>query len=271
MSAPLSCRDLSAGYRGRAVLRGVGLDVRPGEICALIGPNGSGKSTLLRCLCGEIRPFSGSVLLDGAPLNGLPPKARARRIAVLPQRPALPSGGVNAADLVLLGRYAHLPWHGLVTARDRAIARDALEAVDALALAGRDVATLSGGELQRVFLARALAQEADILLLDEPAGAMDPAHLADLFRLLTRRAAGGAAVLAVLHDVNAAALFCGRVLGLREGRIVFDERPANLTTHNLSGLYDIAFHAFAHPLAAVPQFCLRDPADSGDSGAAGAR
>lgn len=253
----LCCDALTAGYGGHAVLRGVSVDVRAGELTALIGPNGSGKSTLLRCLSGEMRPIGGQVLLEGEPLAEISAKARARRVAVLPQRPSLPAAhGISAMELVLLGRYPRLGWHGLASRQDERTAREALQAVDALHLAERPLPELSGGELQRVFLARALAQEADILFLDEPASAMDPAHQAELFAQLGILARGGAAILAVMHDVNAAALFCDRVVALRRGEIWFDQTPDLMTSQQLSTLYGTSLYALEHPINGMPQFCL---------------
>lgn len=267
-SGELACHGLLAGYGDKTVLHGLDLTFRPGELTAVIGPNGSGKSTLLRCLCGTLPPGAGQVLLDGAPLAALDARARARRIAVLPQRPGTPEAfALPARDVVLLGRYARLPRHGFVTATDRAAALAALNEAEALPLAHRPLGELSGGELQRVFLARALAQEADVLLLDEPASAMDPAHLAALFALLARRARAGATVVAVLHDVNAAALFCRRIVALRSGRAAFDTRPELLTSQHLEALYDAPFHTLAHPTAGVPQFCLAAPAGCLSDGA----
>lgn len=256
MSGVLACVGLNAGYEGRRVLSGLDLCLRPGQLTAVIGPNGEGKSTLLRCLGGALRPLAGRVLLDGEPLDALNARARARRVAVLPQRPGTAEAlTLPAEDVVLLGRYPRLSRFGLFTDADYRAARTALEAVSALPLARRPLGELSGGERQRVFLARALAQEADILLLDEPADALDPAHQAALFTLLTELARSGATVAAVLHDVNAAVLYGDRVVALRGGRPLFDLPPAELTSQHLEALYDTPFHTMRHPVVHLPQFC----------------
>lgn len=264
----LICSDLCAGYGGRIVLRRVALNLRAGEIAAVVGPNGGGKSTLLRCLSGALPPTRpkphgsiGEVLLDGRPLASLSPRERARRIAVLPQRPEAPAG-LTAGELTLLGRYPRLAPHGLLTRRDREAARAALEAMGSLHLKDRPLAALSGGELQRVFLARALAQGADILLLDEPASAMDPARTADLFGLLRRLAESGACVAAVMHDINAACLYAHRIVGLKGGSVLFDLPPADLTPALLRDLYELSFLAARHPTAHTPLFFPPAPGGS---------
>lgn len=252
----LACAHLDAGYRGRRVLCSVDLRLRPGELTAVIGPNGGGKTTLLRCLAGVLRPMTGQVLLDGRSLGALSERERARRVAVLPQRPGTSEAlDLPAEDVVLLGRYARLSRLGVFADADYRAVRRALEAVSALPLARRSLGELSGGERQRVFLARALAQEADILLLDEPADALDPSHQVALFTLLKGLARSGATVAAVLHDVNAAVLHADRVLALRGGRPLFDVSPADLTAGQLEALYDTPFHTMRHPATHLPQFC----------------
>ncbi|MCH5276455.1 MAG: ABC transporter ATP-binding protein [Desulfovibrionaceae bacterium] len=256
MSGHLACAGLHAGYRGRRVLGPVDLCLRPGELSVVIGPNGEGKTTLLRCLAGVLRPTAGQALLNGRALDTLTPRERARRVAVLPQRPGTAEAlGLAAEDAVLLGRYARLTRFGVFTHADYQAARNALKAVSALSLARRPLGELSGGERQRVFLARALAQEADILLLDEPADALDPAHQAALFTLLKSLTRAGATVLAVLHDINAAVLYADRVLALRNGRILFDVCPAKITSDHLEALYDTPFCTMRHPVLPLPQFC----------------
>lgn len=254
----LSCIALCAGYDNAPVLTNISLALHPGELTAILGPNGSGKSTLLHCLSGTLRPLSGDILLDGSSLPQLSPKKRARRIAVLPQR-LTAYAGLTALDLALMGRYPHAGAHGFFTRADHAAAWRSLEAMHAKALAHRALDALSGGELQRVFLARALAQEADILLLDEPAGALDPARSADLFALLGELTASGTCVAAVLHDINAAALYCHRVAALKHGQLIFDISASSLTSQHLSELYDTPFHALAHPVTGAPQFCPAAP------------
>jgi iron complex transport system ATP-binding protein len=204
---------------GVQALRGLELAVQGGELLAVIGPNGSGKSTLLRCLSALIVPSAGSVLLDGRPIGRHAPRERARRVAVVPQfLPALPELSVEA--FVLGGRYAWLrPWRGPARA-DLEIVRAALVDCDAFDLATRLVAELSGGQRQRVLVARALAQEARILLVDEPTNSLDPEHQVRVFDLLARLTTSGRAALVVTHDLNLASQFADRVVLMHEGRIV---------------------------------------------------
>ncbi len=253
----LACEDVCAGYAADSpVVRGISFSLCVGELAAVIGPNGGGKTTLVRALSGILPPFSGSVRLAGADIGSMKPRERARRVAVVSQR-AAPLGEASALDVVLMGRYAHLPWHALYGRRDRDAAAAAMGDTGVGHLAARATDTLSGGEWQRVLLARALAQGADLLLLDEPSTGLDPGRLAELFDLLERRRAEGAAILSVLHDINLAALYAGRILGLKEGRLCFDGPPSEVfTAGNLEGLYGIPFTVFAHPVTGAPQACL---------------
>ena len=258
----LSAHALRAGYGGTVVLERIDLTLVSGELTALIGPNGSGKSTLIRCLCGELPLLEGELRLEDAPLSRLNVKTRARRVAVVPQRPEMPD--ITAQDMVLMGRYPHLPWHGMISPQDREKTAAALHSTGAAPLAERPLCTLSGGEFQRVMLARALAQEADILLLDEPASAMDPARQLDLFGMLAARAAQGNAVLAVLHDINAALLYCDRIVALRDGHIFFSLSPYQISASILQSLFETPFVELRHPCG-LPQFSLGplSPASSG--------
>lgn len=206
----------------RTLLEGVTLSMRPGEVLAVVGPNGAGKSTLLRTLAGDQPVAAGQVRVDGRALGAWRPIDLARRRAVVSQHVAL-GFPMRAAEVVALAR---LPWHATMqAARDAAAITLAMDRAGISHLAGRAYATLSGGERQRVQVARALAQldgaEAPAaLLLDEPTASLDAGHRGQLLRLLRRLAAQGAAVLAVLHDLNEAAFVADRVAMLVEGRLV---------------------------------------------------
>lgn len=252
----LDVRNLTAGYAGRPVLRGVSLAARGGESVALLGPNGSGKTTLLRCISGVLRPQGGGIRLADRPLDGLRPRERARLAAVVPQRAECPSG-LSVRQMVLLGRYPYLSWLGGYGRRDYAAVGQALAATGAAALAARRVGELSGGELQRVLLARALAQESPLLLLDELAAGLDLARMVELFDLLERRRAAGACVLMAMHDCNLAALYATRLMGLKNGRVLFDGPVSEVfTEEKLSVLYDIPIRVFPHPRWGLPQALL---------------
>lgn len=257
-SAPPMLRvcDLRAGYAGQTVLRGPTFSLRSGECAALLGPNGSGKTTLLRALSGVLPVRSGRVELMGQPLTSLRPRERARMAAVVPQRGQFPPG-LTARQMVLLGRFARLSWLGTYGREDYAAADSALEETGAAPLAGRRLTELSGGELQRVLLARALAQESPLLLLDELTAGLDWARMVELFDLLERRRAAGACVLMAVHDCNLAALYATRLMGLKNGTLVFDGPVTQVfTQENLGALYNIPLCVLPHPRLGRPQALL---------------
>ncbi len=221
----LVARSLAAGYGARAVLPDVDLTLAPGRLIALVGPNGAGKSTLLRALAGLIRPTAGVVMLDGADVSTLSRAALAARIAVVPQTfdTLFP---FTVREIVALGRTARLGLFARPTLGDSAAVARAIAEQDLDALVDRRLDALSGGERQRVVLAMALAQEADVLLLDEPTAHLDPAHQIGIVRRAAELArTRGVIALAVLHDLNLAAL-ADRVVVLDTGRIVADDVPA---------------------------------------------
>lgn len=256
MSAIL-VRGVHAAYPGGPpVLSGVDLRVEAGESVALLGRNGGGKTTLLRVICGALAPTAGEALIGGEPAAGMPPGLRARRVAVLPQRVVVPAG-MTARECVLLGRYAHLPWWGGIGGMDEEAADAALEEAGASDLADRRVDELSGGEAQRVALARVLAQDAPILLLDEPTAALDAAHETAILDVLERRRRAGAALVMIMHDCSLAALYATRLAGLLRGRTLFDGPTAEVfTEENLDALYGVSLRVVAHPDNGIPQALL---------------
>ena len=252
----LRVAGVSAGYGEKAVLRTVEITLRAGECAALLGPNGSGKTTLLRAISGVLAPQSGGIELLGRPLTALKPRERARMVAVVPQRGQLPQG-LTARQMVLLGRFAHLGWMGAYSREDYAAADSALDETGAAPLARRRLTELSGGELQRVLLARALAQQSPLLLLDELTAGLDWARMVELFDLLERRRAAGACVLMAVHDCNLAALYATRLMGLKGGNLVFDGPVAKVfTEENLGALYNTSISVLAHPRFGLPQALL---------------
>lgn len=252
----LSCTGIVAGYGNRTVLHEIDFVAGAGEFVAILGPNGSGKTTLLRVLTGTVPLRSGDVFLCGSPALALTPKERAKRVAVVPQRvDALPH--VRVREMVLLGRYPYLRWFGAYAPADIAVAESALAVVGATDLTDRMVNELSGGELQRVLLARALAQDAPALLLDELSAGLDMARMMALFDVLDAHRLRGTCLVTVMHDVNLAALYATRIVALRAGRVLFDGPTHEVfTEENLQALYDIPIHVFLHPTAPVPQACL---------------
>lgn len=232
-------RQLSAGYGGRRVLEGVDLEVRPGELWAVLGPNGAGKSTLVRASLGLLPAMGGSVATFGVDVRSIPRRELARRVAWVPQAAdALPD--FTALELVLMGRGPHLTRWAMASRADVARATGALEELGIGALAGRPLGALSGGERRLVMLARALTQEPELLLLDEPTAFLDVRHQVETLALVKRRVERGMAAVAVLHDVNLAAAFAGQALLLSGGRALASG-PAQevLVPGRLSALYGV--------------------------------
>jgi iron complex transport system ATP-binding protein len=268
----LAIEGLRAGYRERTVLRGVSLQVRWGEVLGLVGPNGSGKTTLIRIVSGVTTPSQGRVTLLGRDALSLGVAKLARVVTVVPQAPALPST-FSALDVVLMGRTPHLGlmrWEGQ---RDVEQARRAMELTNTWALANRPVGQLSGGERQRLLIARALAQEAPLLLLDEPTASLDLAHqvaVMDLVVSLTKGRQG--AIVVATHDLTLAARYCHRMALLHQGELVACGPPAEvLTAQAIRQVYGAEVCLVPHPAYGTPvvlplsQGDGSNPASHGDS------
>lgn len=213
---------LRCGYSNHAVLKGISFGVDAGEFVGILGPNGSGKTTLLLALSGITQVDAGRVEICGEPVERLKPKDRARRMAVIAQ-----DGDVrfpfSCEEVVRMGRFPHQKRWQMDSAKDAEVVGRALEITDTASLCERLITAISGGERQRVFMARALAQETPILLLDEATSAMDIHRRLQIFRALQDlNRECGLTVLTVLHDVNLAALFCRRIIFIKDGRLVAD-------------------------------------------------
>ena len=236
----LRVENLSVRLGREEVVHEASLSVGAGEVVGLIGPNGAGKTTLLRAALGLIPTIGGKVWLGSEPLAALTPAERARRAAWLPQEREI-AWPVAVERLVALGRAPHLRGLGRLTAADRQAVARALAAMEVAHLAGRPATALSGGERARVLIARALAQEAPLLLADEPAAGLDPGYQLGLMEVFREQAASGRGVLVSLHDLALAARWCDRLLLLHEGRIAADGPPAAvLTADRLRAVYGIA-------------------------------
>jgi iron complex transport system ATP-binding protein len=228
MSA-IRLRGVTVELGGRAVVDRVDADVANGEWVALIGPNGAGKTTLLRALA-RLVPFAGEIELDGRPLAEHGRGELARLVAVVPQEPSTPPW-MTVAEYVLLGRTPHLGPLAKEGARDREAAARALARLDLLAFMERRLGTLSGGEKQRAVVARALAQEASVVLLDEPTTALDIGHQQQALELLdTLRRESGLTLVTAMHDLTLAAQYADRMVMLDGGRLVADGTPAEVVT-----------------------------------------
>lgn len=248
----LRADSVSFAYRGHTprVLDAVTVEAARGDLVGVIGPNGSGKTTLLRLLAGTLAPSTGTVSLEGRPLSDWSRRETARRIAYVPQE-THSSFDFSVLDLVVMGRFPHLGTFALEGPEDLAIARRALEATGTLGLESRSFNTLSGGEKQRVVIASALAQSADLLLLDEPTASLDVGHQLDVTALLARlnREQGVTMVLST-HDLNFAASLCRRLVLLREGRMLASgPTGAVLTAGAVRALYDVEADVDRHKRA----------------------
>ncbi len=224
----LEGRDLTVRYgRARVALEGVSCAVGRGQLLAVVGPNGSGKTTLVRVLGGRLRPERGEVTVEGRPL------ARWSRSALAGVRAVVPQGEevtfpLRVEETVMLGRYARLGPLAAPAAVDRTAVAEALARCDVADLAGRGIDTLSGGEWQRVRLARALAQEPRVLVLDEPTTSLDLRHEMELFELVRRLVDGGLAGLVITHHINLAARYADRMLLLSGGQVAAEGPPAEV-------------------------------------------
>jgi iron complex transport system ATP-binding protein len=241
----VGARSLDVHLGGRPILRDVSVDVGAGELVALVGPNGAGKSTLLGVLAGDVAAAEGSVELDGLPIAAWGPGELARRRAVLLQQLAV-AFPFRVVDVVRMGR---APWAGSATDDiDDEVVRQALATTDTSHLASRTFPTLSGGERARVALARVLAQQAQLLLLDEPTAALDLHHQELVLETARRRADAGDGVVVVLHDLGLAAAHADRVVVVAEGRVVADGPPAEvLTPERLGEVYQHDIEVIRHP------------------------
>lgn len=252
----LEAKSLTAGYHGRPVVTGVSLLITPGTLTAVLGANGAGKSTLLGALNGAVTPQRGEVLLDGAPLSSYARHTVARRIAVVAQEADV-RFPVTVMEFVLGGRYAWSAsrgW-GWESAHDVEIAGQVLGETGLNALRGELLSELSGGERQRAVLARALATEAPVLLLDEPTANLDLASQAAMLALVRERAdRDGAAALVVTHDVNLAAAFADRILLMKHGQVLSTGKPGEvLSDRLLEEVFGIRVLVDANPVTGAPR------------------
>jgi iron complex transport system ATP-binding protein len=219
VSHPLEARALAVAYDDRVVVDGLDLRVPAGRITAIVGANGCGKSTLLRALARLVAPRGGAVLLDGRAIGELPSKAVARRLGLLPQSPSAPEG-LTVEELVARGRYPHQGLFRQWSADDEAAVTEALAATGTTDLRARPLDELSGGQRQRAWIAMALAQRTEVLLLDEPTTYLDLAHQVDVLDLLDGLVADrGRTVVMVLHDLNQACRYADVLVALRDGRV----------------------------------------------------
>lgn len=249
----LNAEALEAGYGTRRILNDLDLAVSPGAITTIVGPNACGKSTLLRCFARLLRPTAGQVVLDGRSVRDIPTRELARRMGLLPQAPIAPDG-ITVADLVSHGRHPH---QGMLSrwtsADDKAIAA-ALDATRTADIADREVDQLSGGQRQRVWIAMALAQETDILLLDEPTTFLDIAHQVEILDLLVDlNQARGTTIVMVLHDLNLAARYADHLVAIRRGDVHASGAPETIMTESMvKEVFGVACRIMPDPTSGKP-------------------
>ncbi|MCB5204373.1 ABC transporter ATP-binding protein [Neorhizobium sp. T786] len=249
----LTVEKLAAGYGDTLILDGLDLDVPPGKITAIVGANACGKSTLLRTMSRLLSPRSGQVLLDGKSIHRIPPRQLAKILGLLPQSPIAPEG-ITVADLVSRGRHPHHGMLSLWTRRDDEAVAAALEATKTFDLAEKPVDELSGGQRQRVWIAMALAQQTDLLLLDEPTTFLDINHQVEVLDLLTDlNQARGTTIVMVLHDLNLAARYADHLVTMAEGRLHASGKPGDvLTVENVRDVFGLESRIIADPTSGRP-------------------
>ncbi|MGY1652353.1 ABC transporter ATP-binding protein [Geodermatophilus sp. SYSU D01119] len=249
----LAAEGLRLAYDDRVVVDGLDLDLTDGSFTAIVGPNGCGKSTLLRALGRLLRPAAGQVVLDGRSIARTPTREVARVLGLLPQTPVAPSG-LTVADLVARGRHPHQSWLRQWSGDDEAVVTEALAWTDMADLGDRPVDELSGGQRQRAWISMALAQQTDLILLDEPTTYLDLSHQIDVLELVARlHAERGRTVVVVLHDLNLAARYAHRLVAMRDGVLVASGTPHEVLTEQLlADVFDLEARVVPDPVAGTP-------------------
>ncbi len=252
----IELQNISFSYDdGPHALRGISLKVGKGEFVGILGPNGSGKTTLLKIISGILKAQRGALFLEGRPFEKVQHKNRAKFIAVVPQETSIPFS-FSAVEVVLMGRAPYLKPFGFETKADIVIAKNAMSATDVSHLSERNIQELSGGEKQRVIVARALAQEPQLLLLDEPTTFLDIKHQMELYRLVKKRnEEDGLTVITVLHDINLASTFCDRIIFLKQGQIVADGTPHDVIKYaKIKEVFDTEVYVGINDLTGMPYY-----------------
>ena len=253
METRLSARAVTLGYGGEPVVRELSTEVPDSQITVIVGANASGKSTLLRGMARLLRPSSGTVLLDGRSIASIPSRQVARTLGLLPQNPVTPEG-VGVVDLVGRGRHPHQGALRRWSRGDEEAVAEALELTDTLDLADRLVDELSGGQRQRVWIAMALAQQTDLLLLDEPTTYLDVAHQVEVLDLLVElNEVRGTTIVMVLHDLNLAARYADHLVAMRDGQVVAAGPPAAVITEDcVREVFGMECRVVPDPVTATP-------------------
>ncbi|MEO1287631.1 MAG: ABC transporter ATP-binding protein [Chloroflexota bacterium] len=244
---------LSLSYDGKTIIiTELDLSIKEGTVTALVGANGCGKSTLLRGISRLLKPMKGSVHLDGQSVHSMKAKELAKQMGILPQSPTAPEG-LTVRELVAQGRYPHQSWFQQWSKEDEDIVQDALRITNLSMFADRPVDTLSGGQRQRAWIAMALAQQTDVLLLDEPTTYLDLAYQMDVLDLLDDLNDKGRTIIMVLHDLNHAARYADQIVALRGGQIVVQGTPSDvMTSDNIYQVFGLQSQVITDPITHTP-------------------
>ncbi|GIO35553.1 iron-dicitrate ABC transporter ATP-binding protein [Paenibacillus antibioticophila] len=251
-------QQLVAGYDHKTVIHGIDLVIPSNKISVIIGANGCGKSTLLKTLARLIKPISGQVTVDGKPIGKIPPKKLARIIGMLPQSPIVPEG-ISVADLVGRGRFPHQSMFSGWSKKDYEAVAEAMEIMNITEFANHDIDELSGGQRQRVWIAMALAQQTDILFLDEPTTFLDITYQVEILDLLTDlNRKHGTTIMMVLHDINLSARYADHIFAMHEGKLVAEGTPSEVITSTMvKDIFGLNCTVIQDPLCGSPMVVPR--------------
>ncbi|MFJ4256808.1 Fe(3+) dicitrate ABC transporter ATP-binding protein FecE [Pseudomonas monteilii] len=248
----IQARSVDVGYGTAPIVKGLSFAPPAGKVTALIGPNGCGKSTLLKALAGIIRPSAGSVLVDGSPLPRLKNQELARRVSFLPQVLPIPEG-VSVRQLIAYGRSPHNSFWGRLSGTDKGHVDQAIKRMELEALADRPLSDLSGGQRQRAWLAMVLAQDTEVVLLDEPTTYLDICHQVELLDLMQDLASNGKTVIMVLHDINQACRYADHIAVMRSGILVANGSPAEIMSIDLvKEVFEVQVKIINEPVLGTP-------------------
>lgn len=244
---------VASGYDNQTIVQGVSISIPSNKISVIIGANGCGKSTLLKTLARLIKPTSGSITLDGKPLSKIPSKELARTIGLLPQSPIVPEG-ISVADLVGRGRYPHQSMFSSWTKKDYEAVAEAMDSMNITAFANRTIDELSGGQRQRVWIAMALAQQTDILFLDEPTTFLDITYQIEILDLLTDlNRKKGTTIVMVLHDINLSSRYADHIFALRQGKLLAEGKPDHVITSEwIKDIFGLRCTVVKDPISGSP-------------------
>lgn len=251
--AQLTAKDISLGYGERDIITGLSVDIAPGKVTSIVGPNGCGKSTLLRSLSRLLRPTGGEIFLDGKAISEIPTKQLAASLGLLPQSPIAPDG-IVVADLVGRGRTPHQGLLGRWSQEDYDIVQESMEMTGVAELAERSIDELSGGQRQRVWIAMALAQRTDILLLDEPTTYLDIKHQLEVLDLLVElNETHGTTIAMVIHDLNLAARYSDELIAVSNGNVYAQRSPQDvMTQQTVKDVFGVDSVIVEDPVSGLP-------------------